>query len=187
MILQALNRYYDRVDSLPREGWVRRGVDYVVVLDEQGGCVNLEAVGEQRKGKTIPRDMLVTAIGKQAMKHANSGKDANLLWDNASFVFGTGNKGDIKLANFVQTLSEWFGKLNDPGVEAIRRFCVNLQTNPAAAAALIERFQAKNDFDKRDPVLIFRLVTDLMSWNQSPWIGTLRLIPGARRARLLTD
>ena len=27
----------------------------------------------------------------------------------------------------------------------------------------------------------------LMSWNQSPWIGTLRLIPGARRARLLTD
>ena len=25
----------------------------------------------------------------------------------------------------------------------------------------------------------------LMSWNQSLWIGTLRLIPGARRARLV--
>ena len=28
-------------------------------------------------------------------------------------------------------------------------------------------------------------VATLMSWNQSLWIGTLRLIPGARRARLV--
>ena len=27
----------------------------------------------------------------------------------------------------------------------------------------------------------------LMSWHQSPWIGTLRLIPGARQARLCID
>ena len=33
----------------------------------------------------------------------------------------------------------------------------------------------------------FAVKYSLMSWNQSPWIGTLRLIPGARRARLLTD
>ncbi|WP_248885548.1 type I-C CRISPR-associated protein Cas8c/Csd1 [Acidithiobacillus acidisediminis] len=161
MILQALNRYYDRVDSLPREGWVRRGVDYVVVLDEQGECVNLEAVGERSKGKTIPRDMLVTAIGKQAMKHTNSGKDANLLWDNASFVFGKGNKGDVKLCGFIDTLQEWLGDLNDKGVEAVRRFCINLRDNPEASTALVHRFQAKDDFEKRDPVLIFRLISDM--------------------------
>ena len=28
-------------------------------------------------------------------------------------------------------------------------------------------------------------VATLMSWNQSLWIGTLRLIPGARQVRLL--
>lgn len=161
MILQALNRYYERAENLPCEGWVRRGVDYIVVLDEQGECVNLEAVGEQRKGKTIPRDMLVTAIGKQAMKHTNSGKDANLLWDNASFVFGTGNKGDIKLASFIDTLRDWFDKLDDPGIEAVRRFCVNLHVNSAAAAALIDRFHVKEDFEKRDPVFTFRLVSDV--------------------------
>ena len=161
MILQALNRYYERSEDLPREGWIRRGVDYVVVLDEHGECVNLEAVGEKKKGKTIPREMLVTAIGKQAMKHTNSGKDANLLWDNASFVFGTGNKGDLKLASFVAALQEWLGSLEDVGVEAVRRFCVNLQTHPDAANALTERFQAKDDFEKRDPVLIFRLVSDM--------------------------
>jgi CRISPR-associated protein Csd1 len=161
MILQALNRYYERAENLPREGWVRRGVDYTVVLDEQGECVNLEVLGEQKRGKTIPRDMLVTAIGKQAMKHTNSGKDANLLWDNASFVFGTGNKGDIKLASFIDTLRDWFDKLDDPGIEAVRRFCVNLHANSAAAAALIDRFHVKEDFEKRDPVLTFRLVSDV--------------------------
>lgn len=161
MILQALNRYYERAENLPREGWVRRGVDYIVVLDEQGECVNLEAVGEQKKGKTVPRDMLVTAIGKQAMKHTNSGKDANLLWDNASFVFGTGNKGDIKLGSFIGTLQGWLDGLNDAGVEAVRRFCINLRDHPEATTVLIERFQAKDDFGKRDPVLIFRLVTDM--------------------------
>ncbi len=170
MILQALNRYYERAENLPREGWVRRGVDYTVVLNEQGECVNLEALGEQKKGKTIPRDMLVTAIGKQAMKHTNSGKDANLLWDNASFVFGTGNKGEIKLASFIDTLKDWFDKFDDPGIEAVRRFCVNLHANSAAAAALIDRFQVKEDFEKRDPVLTFRLASDVENIHLRPSI-----------------
>jgi CRISPR-associated protein Csd1 len=170
VILQALNRYYERAENLPREGWVRRGVDYTVVLNEQGECVNLEALGEQKKGKTIPRDMLVTAIGKQAMKHTNSGKDANLLWDNASFVFGTGNKGEIKLASFIDTLKDWFDKFDDPGIEAVRRFCVNLHANSAAAAALIDRFQVKEDFEKRDPVLTFRLASDVENIHLRPSI-----------------
>jgi len=161
MILQALNRYYERSEDMPHEGWVRRGVDYILVLDEQGECVNIELAGEQKKGKNVPREMLVTAIGKQAMKHTNSGKDANLLWDNASFVFGTGNKGDIKLGSFIEVLREWFGSLDDKGVKAVSRFCSSIQANPDSAATLIERFQLKEDFEKRDPVLIFRLVSDL--------------------------
>lgn len=161
MILQALNRYYERSSTLPRKGWIRRGVDYVIVLDTQGECINLESVGELRKGKTQPAEILVTAIGKQAMKHTNSGKDANLLWDNASFVFGTGNKGDIKLSSFLATLDGWLGALKDPAVEAVHRFCLGLQTSPEGAGTLVERFQAKDDFDKRDPVLVFRLVDDL--------------------------
>lgn len=168
MILQALNRYYERSEDLPREGWVRRGVDYIIVLDEQGECVNLEAVGELKKGKTVPSEKLVTAIGKQAMKHTNSGKDANLLWDNASFVLGAGNKGSTKLASFIDTLNVWLGKLDDPGVNAVHRFCVNLQNHPEAAGALIERFQAKEDFEKRDPVLIFRLASDVESVHLRP-------------------
>lgn len=168
MILQALNRYYERSESLPREGWVRRGVDYVIVLDPQGECVDLQSLGELNKGKTVPSETLVTAIGKQAMKHTNSGKDANLLWDNASFVFGTGNRGAIKLASFIETLECWLGGIKDAGVEAVRQFCQNLRKHPTAADSLIERFQFKDDFDKRDPVLVFRLVDDIENVHLRP-------------------
>ncbi|MDR2156098.1 MAG: type I-C CRISPR-associated protein Cas8c/Csd1 [Burkholderiaceae bacterium] len=161
MILQALNRYYERSDHLPREGWIRRGVDYVIVLNLNGKCINMEPVGELKKGKTIPFEKLVTAIGKQAMKHTNSGKDANLLWDNASFVFGTGNKGKVKLASFIDTLKNWLGKVDDPGVNAIKGFCQHLQKQPQTAIELIEHFNFQEDFDKRDPVLIFQLMDDV--------------------------
>lgn len=161
MILQALNRYYERAENMPREGWVRRGVDYVIVLNNQGHCVNIELIGEQKKGKTVPREMLVPSIGKQAMKHTNSGNDANLLWDNASFVFGTGNKGVEKIGSFISTLRDWLGKIADEGVEAVVAFCIQLQSAPESVDALIARFLLQEDFDKRDPVLVFRLVSDV--------------------------
>lgn len=160
MILQALVDYYQRSDGLPREGWMRRAVDYELVLDTRGDCVAFKAIGELQKGKTVPGERLVTAIGKQAMKHTNSGKDANLLWDNASFVFGTGNKGATKLASFIETLQSWLGELDDPGVKAVHLFCTQLQAKPEAASALIERFGYSEDFEKRDPVLTFQLQGD---------------------------
>lgn len=168
MILQALNRYYDRAENMPHEGWVRRGVDYVLVLDEQGQYINIELIGELKKGKTVPREQLVPAIGKQAMKHTNSGNDANLLWDNASFVFGTGNKGAGKLTSFISTIRDWLGSVQDPGVEAVMRFCTNLQSAPESVTSLIQRFQLQEDFSKRDPVLVFRLVSDLEQVHTRP-------------------
>lgn len=168
MILQALVDYYERSDALPREGWIRRPVDYELVLDTGGNCIAFKALGEIRKGKTVAEERLVPAIGKQAMKHTNSGKDANLLWDNASFVFGTGNKGATKLASFIETLQSWLGELDDPGVKAVHLFCTQLQANPEAASALIERFGHSEDFEKRDPVLAFQLQGDLEDIHHRP-------------------
>ncbi len=161
MILQALNRYYERSEDMPREGWVRRGVDYVLVLDDQGQCINIESIGEQKKGKTVPRDLLVPAIGKQAMKHTNSGADANLLWDNASFVLGTGNKGQVKISSFIATIQEWLDSTQDQGVQAVVRFCSHIQSTPDSVNALIERFQLQEVFEKRDPILVFRFASDI--------------------------
>ena len=49
MILQALHEYYDRCDDLPREGWIRRGVDYALVLNTQGDCVALMRLAISKK------------------------------------------------------------------------------------------------------------------------------------------
>ncbi len=168
MILQALNAYYERAEALPPVGWVRRGVDYIVVLDEQGQCITIEMIGEQKKGKLIPRAMPVPAIGKQAMKHTNSGKDANLLWDNASFVLGSGKNGASKLSSFAETLQDWLGELDDPGVKVVLRFCTNLQASPESLVPLLERFGVQDDFELRDPILAFRLTSDIESVHARP-------------------
>ena len=161
MILQALNDYFDRKDDLPKQGWVCRGIDYSIVLDEAGNCLAIEALGTLSKGKTRPQEMLVPSIGKQALKHTNSGNDANFLWDNASFVFGRGNKGRQKLSAFLGALQLWTGDLDDPGVTAVKLFCTAIQQNPALSEQLFQRFQVQVDFEKRDPVIAFRLISDV--------------------------
>ena len=161
MILQALNDYYRRNSELPVEGWIRRGVDYLLVLDLDGNCLNIEASSEMRDGKVRPRDMLLPAIGKQALKHNNSGNDANLLWDNASFVFGTGAKGQQKISSFLATLRDWLGGVTDQGLTAVERFCSRAEGHPQTVASLLARYRVNEDFQRRDPVLVFRLSSDI--------------------------
>lgn len=162
MILQALNDYYHRNESLPKEGWLRRGVDYAIVLDTSGTCVAItDALGTVNKGKVTPYEALLPAVGKQAMKHANSGSDANFLWDNASFVFGRGNKGDQKLASFLDAINYWAGDLADEGLVAVKQFCQAIQQDTSLVLELFKRFQVEADFEKRDPVVIFRLHPDI--------------------------
>ena len=161
MILQALNNYYDRNEELPRQGWIRRGVDYAIVLDTTGSCIAIDSLGTVSKGKTTSQEMLLPSIGKQAMKHTNSGTDANFLWDNASFVFGRGNKGNQKLAAFLAAIAHWSGDSPDAGPAAVKQFCKALQQDAGFALQLFKRFQVEADFEKRDPVVIFRLHPDI--------------------------
>ena len=160
MILQALNDYYDRNEELPRQGWIRRGVDYAIVLDSTGSCIAIDSLGTASKGKTTALEMLLPSIGKQAMKHTNSGTDANFLWDNASFVFGRGNKGNQKLAAFLSAIAHWSDDSPDEGLTAVKQFCKAIQQDAGLSLQLFKRFQVEADFEKRDPVVVFRLHPD---------------------------
>lgn len=161
MILQALTDYFDRKDDLPKQGWVRRSADYSIVLDESGNCLAIAALGTIKNGKTVPQEMLLPSIGKQALKHTNSGNDANFLWDNASFIFGRGNKGGQKLSAFLHALESWSEGLDDPGVSAVKRFCTSIHQESGLATELFRKFQVEDDFEKRDPVIVFRLNSDI--------------------------
>lgn len=128
MILQALKEYYDRkaIEGLIAEdGWIRGGIDFLIGLDLDGNIINMHDLREMDKRKFVSHYMSLPNIGKQALKHTNSGKDANLLWDNASFVFGLGKNGDDRLQSMIDVIDKWLGKISDPGVTAVRRFFVN--------------------------------------------------------------
>jgi len=127
MILQALKEYYDRKASdansgIAPEGWITGGLDFLIEIDNQGNCLGIESLQEQQGKKTVSKSMLLPCIGKQALKHSNSGKDANLLWDNASFVFGLGNKGSIRLSSMIDVIDAWFAPQESVEVDAVRTF-----------------------------------------------------------------
>src|SRR3989338_671194 len=108
MILQSLKEYYDRKvsDSESRiapRGWFQGRIDFVVVLTKEGEFKQLDCEQTIKNGKRLSHSCLLPYIGKQALKHTMSGTDANLLWDNATFVFGIGKNGNKKLESFIAT------------------------------------------------------------------------------------
>jgi len=130
MILQALKEYYDRKAADPDsdiapEGWIPQKIDYVIVIDQNGDYVQIKDLRENNVGHPA----LVPNIGKQASKHSNSGKDANLLWDKPGFIFGLGKKGHIKLSSFIETLDLWFPKGVDEAIDAVRTYLLAGKTN----------------------------------------------------------
>lgn len=127
MILQALKDYYDRKAADPEsgiapEGWIQGGIDFLIELDADGKYIGIQSLQEQTRKRKVPKPMLVPNIGKQAAKHTNSGKDANLLWDNSSFVLGLGDKGDLRLESMIRAIDDWVGQGKDAGVDAVRIF-----------------------------------------------------------------
>lgn len=125
MILQALKGYYDRKEKegqIARDGWIKGGLDFLLDLNEQGEITGISDLREQQGKRKISKPIDLPSIGKQSLKHTNSGKDANLLWDNASFIFGLGTKGDIRLESMIAAIDHWLEGVEDPGVKAVRAF-----------------------------------------------------------------
>jgi CRISPR-associated protein Csd1 len=116
MILQALYQYYEREKNrLPKEGWGIKEIDFVVVVDAEGNCQAFDPLVEKKGKAWVGQPVTMPAIGPQFLKHDNSGKDANLLWDNAAFTLGLGKNGRKKARYFRTLLRDWFrGKTSDP-------------------------------------------------------------------------
>lgn len=93
MILQALKEYYDRKAADPEsgiapEGWEKKEIPFVIVIDREGKLVQIEDTREGEGKKKRARSFVVP----QGVKKT-SGVAANLLWDVAGYVFGIDTKG----------------------------------------------------------------------------------------------
>ena len=126
MILQELKEYYDRKlqeGTIAKDGWIKGELDFLIDLDLDGNIIGISDLreGHDKKELDLPN------IGKQAVRHPNSGKDANLLWDNSLFVFGLDEKGKIekgklRLKSMIEAIDTWIGETDDLGVKAVRKF-----------------------------------------------------------------
>jgi CRISPR-associated protein Csd1 len=160
MILKALKEYYDRKTDLAPPGWIKQKMDFVIVLKPNGDFLQLNCLQENIKGKKASPLKMVPNIGKQALKHANSGKDANLLWDNAGFVLGVGKNGRMRLENFLKTLRNWFPVTNDQGIAAVQRFIENGLDDPNSFSPIINHPEYGEEIQTGSPNITFKIAGD---------------------------
>lgn len=137
MILQALNRYYDRLveaGTLKRPGWQPVKVSYALQIDDEGNLKRVvPLLHEEERGKKktmVPQVLNVPAQEKRAV-----GIVSNFLCDNASYFLGIDSKGKPeRTLKCFQTCKELHERL--------------LGTSDAAPAQAILRF-----FQKWNPII----------------------------------
>ena len=137
MILQALKEYYDRkaadsTSGIAPWGWFEGHIEFAIVLNLDGSFAGLQPYFSMKERRRILESRLLPYIGKQARKHTNSGEDANLLWDNATFVFGFGGKGAKKLNSFIGAIRQNLAGIDDPAIAAVLQFLENGQRDSKA-------------------------------------------------------
>ena len=165
MILQALKEYYDRKTAdlesgIAPRGWFKGRIDFVIVLTLDGTFKQLDCEQTIKNNKTVSHSCLLPYIGKQALKHTMSGNDANLLWDNATFVLGVGKNGDKKLASFIATIKERLGDINDQAVNSVLKFLEDGQRDPTIFAPVVRHSDYGEEIRKGRVYITFRLVND---------------------------
>lgn len=130
MILQALNDYYHRKsendpDALAPEGFERKEIPFVIVIDRDGKFVDLQDTREKdEKGKLRAKTFLVPQGEKKT-----SGIKANLLFDNNEYVLGISTREEKpekvieRHKAFIALQQETFGPApDDDGLKAVIRF-----------------------------------------------------------------
>lgn len=139
MILHALAEYYERkrVDdpaSLALEGFERKEIPYLIVLDSEGRVVGIENTQTGEGKKRVPRKFTVP----QGVKKT-SGIAANLMWDTAEYALGLvpeNPKNDPKKVRkperiaeqhqaFVKRVWDELAHVEDRGIQALRNFLEN--------------------------------------------------------------
>lgn len=124
MILQALDRYYDRMAARGEAqppGWAKVGVEWTIVLSKDGEPVAVGRNVELQGKKARPKAISVPAPVKRTV-----GIAPNTLWDKTAYVLGRtageGRRTAEEHAAFKQATLALIGCSNDEGLVALRRF-----------------------------------------------------------------
>ena len=128
MILQALKEYYDRKVSdaesdIAPEGFERKPIPFLIVIDRDGKFINLEDTRERIGNRSIAKTFLVPR--SKPRTGSLSYETTFLLWDHAGYVLQhpDDNKAKNQHTTWLRSLKELPTELNnDEGVTAILKF-----------------------------------------------------------------
>jgi len=193
MILQALAGYYRRMSEeggtdLAPEGFERKGIPFVIVLNNEGGYAGIDDTREGEGKKKVARTFTVPKGVKKT-----SGVVANLLWDTPAYVVGRA-KPDPKKEKaalderardqfqcFVEKIRETFPDEEvDGGVRAVLQFLTAEHFDALFAHPLWQ------EIEESGANLSFRLDSDASLVCQRPEV-IARLTPGSGNAALAGD
>lgn len=159
MILQALYEYYQRklaINQIDPPGFITKEIDFIIIIDFEGNYIDFENLQIQKAKKLRGTPFRVPLIGKQALKHDNSGIDSNLLWDKADFVLGVGNNGKSKVNSFIQVINDYYP--NPPNdVESILKFYNKELSKEYPFKQILENHEIAEQVKKGTITLTFRV------------------------------
>ncbi len=140
MILQAIERYYDRIPDAPPQGFQYVEIPFIVVLDETGKFMGIT---DTRTGKAKKKRGRVFLMPRPVKR--SSGILPNLLWDNPAYVFGEPTpdkkkdparqkrRAQDQHQSFLEKIKKIFPKeTRTPEIEAVLKF---LETNKESVKA----------------------------------------------------
>ena len=141
-ILQALDRYYDRLEDAVAPGWSNEPVGVVLELAADGALLGVDKRLDDKRAKPkverVPKWFTRSGIGSTPY----------FLWDNAAYVLGLGAKDPGKTARdhaaFRTLHVEALADEADEGLLALRRFLEALTPEAAAAIGLDDKLLAFN-------------------------------------------
>ena len=156
MILQALNKYYERMQAtypgeLAEFGFERKAIPVIIELTGTGDVhqINIDADKNTTTAYILPK----------AIKRAGTGVAANLLWDNTEYVLGL-MREESKPERVVKQHQDFIDQIDrldndDVGIQAVMQFLRTLD---------LQELQQRADFDKeffqRNPNISFKLASD---------------------------
>ncbi len=155
MILHALKEYYDRKADLPRLGFERKAIAYVIVLNPDGTPCNIECTYEGESRRRRAKEHLVPQAIKRTSKDA-----ANLLWDTPEYTLGIAFNAPParveKMHALFKKRIEDLTSVSDEGLQAVVSFL-----NRTDKLSLLEHFTSAWEALKNDGANVsFKLRAD---------------------------
>ncbi len=174
MILQALNRYYQRLlerqePGLSPFGYSPEKISYEILLARDGAVVQVNDIRDTSGKKPVPRMLNVPQSEKRTVDIKS-----NVLWDKTSYVLGcsaTSRRADKEHEAFKALHLKVLADEKDEGLVALRTFLQNWTP---------EQFQLPYfRSDMLDTNMVFRLDGERLYLHERPAAQALRARLGA--------